>query len=317
MDIKRRLERIVHIFFLLQSRSVVTNKELQERFHIGRRTVYRDLKVLEQAGVPVINESGQGFSIIEGFRVLPSRFSQEEVLSLMVAEKVMQKHETAFVRQHFETALIKIKGSFRAQQKDHLSHLENKLQINEPFRETKYLPDIIDVLLKSILSKRVVEISYVKSGTSLKVARTIEPVGLFYENGSWYVLAWCRLKSGYRNFRLDRIQRIIRCDDNFKQEHPSVDELRRADSQNNITPVVIAVDPDYAHFLHWERQNYGFSREEMLSNEIIMYFDCRQSPVSFARWFMRFVDVAKILEPAYLPAEVRRILEAGMDNIGK
>lgn len=317
MDIKRRLERIVHIFFLLQSRSVVTNKELQERFHIGRRTVYRDLKVLEQAGVPVINESGQGFSIIEGFRMLPSRFSQEEVLSLMVAEKVMQKHETAFVRQHFETALIKIKGSFRAQQKDHLSHLENKLQINEPFRETKYLPDIIDVLLKSILSKRVVEISYVKSGTSLKVARTIEPVGLFYENGSWYVLAWCRLKSGYRNFRLDRIQRIIRCDDNFKQEHPSVDELRRADSQNNITPVVIAVDPDYAHFLHWERQNYGFSREEMLSNEIIMYFDCRQSPVSFARWFMRFVDVAKILEPAYLPAEVRRILEAGMDNIGK
>ncbi|WP_142683576.1 helix-turn-helix transcriptional regulator [Chitinophaga polysaccharea] len=317
MDIKRRLERIVHIFFLLQSRSVVTNKELQERFHIGRRTVYRDLKVLEQAGVPVINESGQGFSIIEGFRVLPSRFSQEEVLSLMVAEKVMQKHETAFVRQHFETALIKIKGSFRAQQKDHLSHLENKLQINEPFRETKYLPDIIDVLLKSILSKRVVEISYVKSGTSLKVARTIEPVGLFYENGSWYVLAWCRLKSGYRNFRLDRIQRIIRCDDNFKQEHPSVDELRKADSQNNITPVVIAVDPDYAHFLYWERQNYGFSREEMLSNEIIMYFDCRQSPVSFARWFMRFVDVAKILEPAYLPAEVRRILEAGMDNIGK
>lgn len=317
MDIKRRLERIVHIFFLLQSRSVVTNKELQERFHIGRRTVYRDLKVLEQAGVPVINESGQGFSIIEGFRMLPSRFSQEEVLSLMVAEKVMQKHETAFVRQHFEAALIKIKGSFRAQQKDHLSHLENKLQINEPFRETKYLPDIIDVLLKSILSKRVVEISYVKSGTSLKVARTIEPVGLFYENGSWYVLAWCRLKSGYRNFRLDRIQRIIRCDDNFKQEHPSVDELRRADSQNNITPVVIAVDPDYAHFLHWERQNYGFSREEMLSNEIIMYFDCRQSPVSFARWFMRFVDVAKILEPAYLPAEVRRILEAGMDNIGK
>ncbi|HEY8954210.1 helix-turn-helix transcriptional regulator [Chitinophaga sp.] len=317
MDIKRRLERIVHIFFLLQSRSVVTNKELQERFHIGRRTVYRDLKVLEQAGVPVINESGQGFSIIEGFRMLPSRFSQEEVLSLMVAEKVMQKHETAFVRQHFETALIKIKGSFRAQQKDHLSHLENKLQINEPFRETKYLPDIIDVLLKSILSKKVVEISYVKSGASRKVARTIEPVGLFYENGSWYVLAWCRLKSGYRNFRLDRIRKIILCDDNFKQEHPSVDELRRADSQNNITPVVIAVDPDYAHFLHWERQNYGFSREEMLSNEIIMYFDCRQSPVSFARWFMRFVDVAKILEPAYLPAEVRRILEAGMDNIGK
>lgn len=315
MDIKRRLERIVHIFFLLQSRSVVTNKELQEKFHIGRRTVYRDLKVLEQAGVPVINESGHGFSIIEGFRVLPSRFSQEEVLSLMVAEKVMQKHETVFVRQHFETALIKIKGSFRAQQKDHVSHLEDKLQMGGPFRETKYLPDIIDVLLRSILSKRVVEISYLKSGASQKVVRTIEPVGLFYENGSWYVLAYCRLKAGYRHFRLDRIRKIMLCDDHFKLEHPSVDELRRADAPNNITPIVIAVDPDYAHFLHWERQSYGFLREEILTNEIIMYFDCRQSPDSFARWFMRFVDVAKILEPAYLPGEVKRILKAGMDNM--
>ncbi|WP_209864661.1 WYL domain-containing protein [Chitinophaga sp. OAE865] len=315
MDIKKRLERIVHIFFLLQSRSLVTNKELQERFHIGRRTVYRDLKVLEQAGVPVINESGHGFSIIEGFRMLPSRFSQEEVLSLMVAEKVMQKHETAFVRRHFETALIKIKSSFRAQQKDHISHLEEKLQLSGPFRETKYLPDIIDVLLKSILSKRVTEISYLKSGASQKSVRIIEPVGLFYENGSWYVLAYCRLKGGYRHFRLDRIRKITLGDDHFKLDHPSVDELRKADSQNNITPIVIAVDPNYAHFLHWERQNYGFSREEVLTNEIIMYFDCRQSPVSFARWFMRFVDVAKILEPAYLPDEVKRILKAGMDNM--
>lgn len=315
MDIKKRLERIVHIFFLLQSRSVVTNKELQERFNIGRRTVYRDLKVLEQAGVPVVNESGQGFSIIEGFRMLPSRFSQEEVLSLMVAEKMMQKHETAFVKQNFETALIKIKSSFRAQQKHHVSHLEDKLRLSEPFRETKYLPDIIDVLLRSILHKKVVEIAYLKSGAVQPSVRAMEPVGLFHENSAWYVLAYCRLKAGYRHFRFDRIGKITLRDDNFELEHPPVDELRTAGLKDNTTPIAITVDPNYAHFLHWERPGYGFSREEILADEIIMYFDCRQSPVSFARWFMRFVDVAKILEPAYLSDEVKRILNAGLDNM--
>lgn len=315
MDIKKRLERIVHIFFLLQSRSVITNQELQQRFNIGRRTVYRDLKVLEQAGVPVVNEAGHGFSLIEGFRMLPSRFSQEEVLSLMLAEKMMQKHETAFVKQHFETALIKIKGSFRAQQKDQVSHLEDKLRMNAPFRETKYLPGIIDVLLRSILNKKVAEISYLKSGASQGAVRTIEPVGLFHENGAWYVLAYCRLKAGYRNFRLDRIMKIALCNDNFEFEHLSVDELRTAAPKHNTTPIVIAVTPHYAHFLHWERQTYGFSREEMQAGEIRMYFDCRQSTASFARWFMRFVDVAKILEPAYLSDEVKRILNAGLDNM--
>ena len=186
MDIKKRLERIVTIFFLLQSKSVVSIKELEDRFGIGRRTVYRDLKVLELAGVPLFNDSGQGFSIVEGFKVQPSRFSQEEVLSLMIAEKVMQNHETEFVKRHFETALIRIKSSFRAQQKTNVSDLENKLQISEPFRATEYLPDVIDVLLKSILNKKAVSITYLNSGMNKSAERTIEPVGLFHENNCCY-----------------------------------------------------------------------------------------------------------------------------------
>ena len=69
MDITKRFDRILQIFFLLQSKSVITTEELQKRFEISLRTIYRDLKALEIAGIPIVNESGSGYSIMEGFRL--------------------------------------------------------------------------------------------------------------------------------------------------------------------------------------------------------------------------------------------------------
>lgn len=317
MDIKKRLERIVHIFFFLQSRSVVTNKELQERFLIGRRTVYRDLKVLEQAGVPIINESGEGFSVMPGFRMQPSKFTQEEVLSLLMAEKMMQQHETEFIKRGFGTALMKIKSSFHVYQKDDLLHLEDKLQISEPFRATAYLPDIIDVLLRSVLKKKIAKISYLKAGAGEMSVRNIEPVGIFHENSSWYVLAFCHYRKEYRHFRLDRIRVIDLSDTQFTMEHPAVDELRKNESEENVNRIVIAVECRFAHFLYWDRQNYGFVREEIKGEEVVMYFNCRQSTGAFARWFMRFADAAKVVEPVSLRKEVKKILKDGMEKMEK
>jgi predicted DNA-binding transcriptional regulator YafY len=311
MEVKKRLERIVHIFFLLQSRAFITNKELQERFHIGRRTVYRDLKVLEQAGVPVVNE-GEGFSIMEGFRMQPSRFSQEEVLSLMIAEKIMQKHETDFVKKNFETALIKIKSSFQVYQKDHVSSLDDKLQISEPFKATEYLPNVIDLILSSILKKKIAAISYLKSGTDKAATRNIEAVGVFHEHVAWYVLAWCHLRKDYRNFRLDRIKKITLTTEDFTKDHKPIQELRATEQRRPATPITISADRQTAHFLFWERELYGFKSEEEQGDELLMHFNCRQHPISFVRWFMRFVDVASIVAPVELKEEVREVLENGM-----
>jgi predicted DNA-binding transcriptional regulator YafY len=227
----------------------------------------------------------------------------------------MQQHETEFVKRSFETALIKIKSSFHVYQKDDLLHLEDKLQISEPFRVAVYLPGIIDMLLRSILKKKIANISYLKSGASEMSVRSIEPVGIFHENNSWYVLAYCHSSKEYRHFRLDRIRNIDLSDTAFTLEHPAIDELRKIESQENITRIVIAIESRYAHFMYWDRQAYGFSREENKGEEVVMYFNCRQSERSFARWFMRFADVAKIVAPLTLRKEVKKILKGGMEKI--
>ena len=46
-----------------------------------------------------------------------------------------------------------------------------------------------------------------------------------------------------------------------------------------------------------------------------MYFDCSISVFSFFRWFVKFVYVAEIIEPAHLNNELIEIMEAGLKRI--
>ncbi|GGE42112.1 hypothetical protein GCM10011413_04990 [Pedobacter psychrotolerans] len=97
--------------------------------------------------------------------------------------------------------------------------------------------------------------------------------------------------------------------------HPPLDEIRNIDSSKNNTRIVIKVDREFAHYLFWERQNFGYLSEESSESEVTMYFDCAEHPTSFVRWFMKFVDHGEILEPAHLQDEVAAILLAGLSKM--
>jgi predicted DNA-binding transcriptional regulator YafY len=312
MEITKRFDRILRIFFILQSRAVLTIEELENLFSISRRTIYRDLKALEAAGVPIAYEAARGYSIMDGYRIQPSRFTQEEVLSLMIAEKIMQQHETQFIKQHFETALMKVKASFQLHQKNDFLNWQDKLEVSSALNADEYLPDVFNLLLQSIVKKQIVNLSHVKSGDVRSLTRQIEPVGLFYESSFWYLLAFCHLRQDYRNFRLDRVKKVFITEQDFTREHLPVDKLRNDKTPSTITKIIIRADQKFAHYLFWERQNYGYKSEVMTDSGLTMYFEYGDHPTAFARWFMKFVDVAEIIEPAFLKEELRGYLLAGL-----
>lgn len=49
-----RIDRISAILIQLQSHSLVKAQQISERFNISIRTVYRDIRTLEEAGIPII-----------------------------------------------------------------------------------------------------------------------------------------------------------------------------------------------------------------------------------------------------------------------
>lgn len=312
MENLKKFERIVHIFFLLQSRSVLPIEELMEKFQVTRRTIYRDLSILERAGIPMVNSPGAGYSIVDGFRLPPARFTEGEVLSVMMAEKIMRNHETESIRRNFEQVLTKIKSSFHSHQKKEILHLQDKLLIKERIDAKDYVPNIMDNLLRSSVSKRLTEILYKNADGDQPNLRTVEPIGVFNENGNWYLLAYCHSRGDYRNFRLDRIQKLAVLEKHFEKAHPSVNELNELYQSQYFTEITVRIDKKYAHFLSFERDNFGYLKEVTDDETVMMYFNCKSHPTSFVRWFLRFIDVGEIIEPLYLKEELFVILKTGM-----
>ncbi len=78
-----RIDRLSAILIQLQSKQVVKAQEVADRFGISLRTVYRDIKSLEEAGIPIGAEAGKGYFIMDGYHLPPVMFTKEEASALL------------------------------------------------------------------------------------------------------------------------------------------------------------------------------------------------------------------------------------------
>ncbi len=309
MDTVKRFDRIVAILIQLQSKRIVKAQELSDRFEVSLRTIYRDIRTLEAAGVPIASEAGIGYSIMEGYRLPPVMFTKEEAGSFVAAEKLMQNFTDKSLGGHYEAAMMKLKSVLRGSEKDWVETLENQVRIfpsQEMFNEK--VPNALEVLFESMAQKTQVLLKYESIEAEKPSDRKIEPVGIFNENNFWYIMAYCHLRKDYRQFRADRIHRISRTMDSFNLGHPSVEELRKKEPVEK-TKVTILVDKKISKFLRGSRKSYGFIEEKVLQNEVEMTFMIEDIQNHFARWYLMFGDYAKIIEPEKLKTRVFEILQ--------
>ena len=61
-----RIDRLNAIMIYMQSKLSVTLDQLEERFELSRRTLFRDIRSLQEAGVPIGGDAGKGYFIVEG-----------------------------------------------------------------------------------------------------------------------------------------------------------------------------------------------------------------------------------------------------------
>ncbi|PRD56239.1 helix-turn-helix transcriptional regulator [Sphingobacterium gobiense] len=309
MDITKRFNRIIAIYFQLQAKPIVRAQDLAEHFEVSQRTIYRDIKALEQAGIPIYGEAGTGYGLIEGYRLPPTKFSKEEILTLAAAEKLMQKFVDPDLFRHFSSALNKIKAYLRYSDKLNVNLLEeNMLMGSLSHRFNENVPSALSILFEGVAQYRVVNMEYRSSSSVTPVHREIEPVGVFHQGNYWYFMAYCHVRADYRQFRIDRIQKIQLTSTPFTKKHkPLAYYLAKEDSAPTTT-IRISVPLQYARYMEWERSYYGFLSEEITDTSVIMTFACKNMEHEFARWYLMFADEAKILEPEELKERVKELL---------
>src|ERR1044072_4377382 len=124
-----RIDRLSAILIQLQSRRLVKAQHIADKFAISLRTVYRDVRALEEAGVPVIGEAGTGYSLMEGYKLPPVMFNQDEASALLTAAKLVQSKTDQRTAKHYNSALDKIKAVLRFSEKTHIEEIDEHIAV--------------------------------------------------------------------------------------------------------------------------------------------------------------------------------------------
>lgn len=306
-----RFDRITAILIQLQSKKVVKAQDLADRFGTSLRTIYRDIRTLEEAGVPLYGEAGIGYSIVDGYRLPPVMFTQEEAMAFLTAEKLMEKFTDTSLNNNFSSAMFKVKAVLRGTEKDMVENLEEQIVVIDRPRDNIPPGNILDILLKAISEKKAIKIIYRAFGSD-NSERLVEPIGIFYENTNWYTIAYCHLRGEYRQFRIDRFIEI-KLTDQQQLERTSLKEFQelkeKMNSGHTLQKVVLRVEKSIAIYLQEHRHYHGFVSETDLGDYLEMTFLTQWLESGFARWFIMFADQAEIIEPEILKASVETILE--------
>lgn len=311
-----RIDRLTAILIQLQSQKIVKAEEIADRFEISTRTVYRDVKALMEAGVPIGSEAGTGYFIVDGYHLPPVMFTQDEAGALLLAGKLVEKMTDKSIKQAYTSALHKIKSVLHAEDKDHLQQLDANVEVfmrnrSEAGPSTEFPDHFLTSIQRAVATRKVLKILYTNSaGESSR--REVEPLGVSYYGMAWHLIGWCRLRKEYRDFRSDRIRDLTETGQSFEgHAHISLQEYFKTMSQSRagLIPVVVIFRKEGLR----GRPLYGAIQQTDLGDRIRAEY-MLDNLAWMARWLLMFGCHAEIESPDELRQMVAGLIEELRDH---
>ena len=303
-----KFDRIISILIQLQSRKIVRAQDIAERFEISLRTVYRDIRTLEKAGIPIISEAGVGYSIMPGYHLPPVMFSEDEATAMVTAEKLVEKMADRSTVDQFRSAMFKIKSVLRSDEKETVENLNDHIEVyRQPWSNEPATFSGMPAILKAIREKKVINILYRAGYNDQQTRRELEPIGIYFSSENWYLIAYCKLRKAYRNFRLDRIQDLRLTDNQFNTQHPLLKEyLESLAEEQQLQKAVVSFNKEVTQYANPQKFMFGFTHEKEVGDKVEMSF-LTPSLNNMARWLLMYTNSITIESPQELKNEIQKL----------
>jgi predicted DNA-binding transcriptional regulator YafY len=210
----RRADRLFRIVQLLRRRrTVVTAAQLAGKLEVSERTVYRDIRDLIQAGTPIDGEAGVGYRLRPGYDLPPLMFDREEVQALVLGARIVRQVGDPALARASESILSKVAAVLPKDLEPLLA--ESRLFASNTVSIARSAAGLA-VAREALVGQRRMRLKYANERGE-ETERTVRPLGVFFWGRTWTLAAWCELRSGFRNFRLDRVgEATLR--DRFEEE---------------------------------------------------------------------------------------------------
>jgi len=205
--------RLHDVIRLLEARYGATVEELAEECGVTRRTIYRDLDAIRDAGYPLVSESESDgrtlYRFITGFKKSPPiTFSLEELLTLYLCRGQLDFLQGTPFQDDLDAIFGRIRSSLPPRS---VAHLERIAEASTPkfqgVRDYASRKDLLKELRRALLYQFRVELTYTPARRATEVYQ-FDPYTLLFHEGGLYLGGFAHKRNALRLFLVDRIDSV-------------------------------------------------------------------------------------------------------------
>jgi predicted DNA-binding transcriptional regulator YafY len=309
---------------LAKSRFGIGLDPLVEELGCTKRTVYRDLDALMQAGFPVTSEKRDGrvlYKLIDTFRLGDVPFTADEVLALAFGEDLLRTLEGTVFHESVRSALAKIRAALSPELASTLASLAGSFRVLPgPHKSYARFRETIRALNEAVIGRETVRIRYRTGGTGTASARELDPYRVWYRSGGLYVVGRDHRSGEIRTFAVDRIGAIAPTGRRFEPGADFDFDAYVGASFGVVhepaTHVRIRFEKDVAAYVAERTWHPSQKLRELRDGAVELAMEVGGSQ-ELKSWVLSFGASATLLEPAALRAEVLRAIEAARRRYGR
>ena len=305
MTLEEQFDRLIRTLQLIEREPWKWDvAALEVEFGVGRATVERDIRILRRWGTI---QRKKGCFALKEMKFLPSRFTASEALALTLAAGIATERIGMPPTEAMKSALAKISIVLPERVEQFIKRMRKRVSVGVNLvRECN--SETLDKISKAISCHNPLDIVYYVPSRNELTRRRVDPYGLTFRLGAWYLIGKCHLRNETRTFGVDRIRSLRVVDDHFKypkefdlEEYLSKGWQLQADARPEH--VVLRFSPIVARWVSGctfhPQQRTTKQRDGSLIYEVTV-----AGIDEIKHWILGFGDQVEVLEPESLRRSV-------------
>ncbi len=302
---------LFELIMYINTKKIFTAQDIAYEFNISVRTAHRYLMELGELGVPLYTEQGRngGYRILENRVLPPVIFNENEAFAIFFAFQSLKYYKSLPFDLNIDSASRKLYVTLPSDTQRKVDKLESVLSFRNKRRSVPapYLKEIIE----ASIDNHIIIIEYLSK--SENKIREVKPIGLYANDGLWYMPAIDINQNKIFLFRADRILSL----EDSKRVYDS--KVNLEDWQNKLTSNITV-----RLYVKLTREGLRQCRSEPWLEPYIVMSDYENgfidteidiSEIQFVSdYFFRLGPNARVVEPQEIVDNIKQLAQSTLLN---
>jgi predicted DNA-binding transcriptional regulator YafY len=300
--------RLLTILELLQLHGALSGVDLAARLEVDVRTVRRYITMLQDMAIPVESERGRhgNYYLRPGYKLPPLMFGEEEALAITLG-LLMTRRLGISDATGAEGALAKVLRVLPENINTTAQALAEVLVVDLPVARTT--PDRSAIITVSVATYCGEQVNlHYRAFNGSESTRVLDPYGVAYRAGFWYLVGYCHLRQDLRTFRMERVLAVERLAGSIFERPQEFDVLSFVEASIANTPgvwtVTVRLDTTLADARRQIPRAMGLPEQQ--GDQVILR--CHIQELDWLAYFLSRLDCpAQVIDPPAACAEIQRL----------